>query len=375
MFTFWNKPKANKQKIPVTLSLGVLILIFSTSFSFGNNDLKKQWLNSVSALEKSNSLEENTVEIILLQIKLREEEWQIRTLYFGDIIDRYLNQELDLLPFINHLNQMKENENYLNSLTNILLSKSLNKIKESKIPLITTLMQKYKRHYSENAIPLFLITGDSINRPSPILEKGGFHFDRQTIFTDITRTKNSEFLFIFLHELFHALDDELYNSTVLFTNRDTLLEMFKLARNYSSYHNLSQEQQNKLQTWIYAGLNRHLFAEWRAWLFGFSVYQEGIQEGLWGKIDFIEDIMIQKPSTEPLSVFIYQYLNTRGKKLEVLLQKPLFKEMINKLRNEFNPQSLKLTPEPSTLESQLPAPKSSVLDQFLSIFRRNEESH
>lgn len=354
-------------KINFTIGFGVLTLLFSAPYSFAFTDLKDQWLESVSAIEKADSYDSN-LSTIQLKIKLREEEWENRKIYFSDIVDRYLNQELDLPPVINDLNQMKESESYFNSLTNLILSKSLKRINDSKIPQIISLMKKYKKSYPENAIPLFHLTGESINRPSPIIEKGGFHFDKQSIFADITRTKNSEFLFIFLHELFHALDDELYASTLLFSNKDTLTEMKNLAQEFSSFTTLSPKQQNRLQAWLYAGLNRHLFAEWRAWFFCFSVYQEGLHERLWGKIPFIEEIIAQKPQTETLAIFLYRYLNARGKGLEPFLQQPLFSDTINKLRNDFTPQTQKsflLVDENSMETSSQPG----YLDQFLSIFR------
>jgi hypothetical protein len=357
-------------KINLTIGFGVLTLLFSAPFSFAFTDLRDQWLESVSAIETADSYDSN-ISTIQLKIKLREEEWQNRKIYFSDIVDRYLNQELDIPPVINDLNQMKESESYFNSLTNLILSKSLNKIKNSKIPQIISLMQIYKKSYSENAIPLFLLTGESINRPSPIIEKGGFHFDKQSIFTDITRTQNNEFLFIFLHELYHVLDDELYTSTELFTNKDTLTEMKNLANEFSSLSALTPEQQNKLQIWISAGLNRHLFAEWRAWFFCFSVYQKGLHEKLWSKIPFIEEIIAQKPQAETLASFLYRYLNTRGRDLEPFLQQPLFSDIINKLRSEFIPQTQKTFPslEENSIEtSSQPSP----LDRFFSIFRSQE---
>jgi len=347
-----------------TIGFGVLSIILSASFSFGFNNLKEKWLESVSAIEKSNSYVLNS-ETIQLKNKLREEEWINRDAYFSDIVENYLNQQLDLPPVIHYLSQMKESDSYFNSLTNLILSKSLEKIKNSKNSNIMALMQKYKLSYSEDSIPLFRITGDSINRPSPIIEKGGFHFDKKSIFTDITRTKNNEFLFIFLHELYHILDDELFESTKLFTNSDTLIEMKTLAENFNSIHGLAPLQQNKLQTWLYAGLNRHLFAEWRAWLFCFSVYQEGIEEKLWGHIPFIEEILAQKSPEEDLSIFLYQYLNAKGKTIESFLQKPLFSEVINKLRNEFNPS--KQLPFPFSEENSNNS-SSSILDNFFSLF-------
>jgi hypothetical protein len=108
--------------------------------------------------------------------------------------------------------------------------------------------------------------------------------------------------------------------------------------NYKNLVELNNSQNAKLDQWVLAGLNRGLFAEFRAWTFGLSIYSEGIEEKLWGNIPFVNNVMSFKDPNENMNSFIYRYLNERAKiSKDGFLNKKIIKEKIQEQRDQFDP--------------------------------------
>jgi hypothetical protein len=93
--------------------------------------------------------------------------------------------------------------------------------------------------------------------------------------------------------------------------------------------------------WVFlklAGLNRSIFAEFRAWNFGFSIYEKGLSSNLWRKIPFIENVLSYKDKNEDMKSFVYRYLNERSKMTnEGILGRSIIQEKIKNYRANFKP--------------------------------------
>lgn len=211
------------------------------------------------------------------------------------------------------------------------LHASIQRLRESKIGPIKSLMAKYDSVYDPKAIPLFKITGSLLPNYSPTNERGGFHRSTGEIFIDIERTGRREWLFILLHEIYHALDEDLFNSWNYFIN-DSQKRIVEKILEKKEHTKLDRHY---LDLWVYHGLNSHLFAEYRDWLFFFDVYEKGRQEQLWGKVPFIELVLRQRKKGETLEAFTYRYLNERATISDKFFDDPILQQIISKQRLDF----------------------------------------
>jgi hypothetical protein len=319
-----------------------LIFIISAfsicSYADSLTGIRAEWLNLNQELTRYQNLSDLTLQDYKEKNRLLNTEYKARSTYLKELGILYLNGELENTYLDRDFKSLPNYQNIMNQFSVELLQLSIQKLQNSKIPDIQRMMAKYNSIYTQNSIPLFRITGAEIERESPTQEKGGFHRGNKSIFMDITRTNNKEWLFIFSHELFHALDEKLVESSVYFSTKDNLNEIMMLTMTHDNLVELKSSQMMKLDKWILAGLNRGLFAEWRAWNFGLSIYSEGISEKLWGTIPFLENVLSFKDKNENTSVFIYRYLNERAKlSTEGFLGKPIIKEKIQEQRDQFDP--------------------------------------
>jgi hypothetical protein len=322
------------------LRSALIILISALPFS-ANADLLKEkcteWLNYRNELNRYES-RNLTNDEYTIKNKLLIEEYKKRSEYLKELGMQYLNGNI---PHYNIDQDFKTFSNYqkiMSQFSVALLQLSIEKLQHSKIPSIQKMMAQYNTIYTGEAIPLFRITGSEIQRESPTEEKGGFHRGKSSIFMDITRTSNNEWLFIFSHELFHALDSKLYEASSYFSAQNNFNEIMLLTMNYKNLVELNNSQNAKLDQWVLAGLNRGLFAEFRAWTFGLSIYSEGIEEKLWGNIPFVNNVMSFKDPNENMNSFIYRYLNERAKiSKDGFLNKKIIKEKIQEQRDQFDP--------------------------------------
>jgi hypothetical protein len=326
-----------------TILKNALILIISafsfTLYASTTLELKRDlWLSDQEQLAKFTDLPQMNLEDYKNKNLLLISEYKNRGEYLRELGVQYLNGKIESSNLDSDFKSFSNYQKIMGQFSVELLQLSIQKLQKSKIPEIKKLMVKYNSIYTNAAIPLFRITGSEIQRESPTEEKGGFHRGQKSIFMDITRTSNREWLFIFSHELFHALDSELYEASAYFSNQDNFKEILKMSDQYENLVELRSYQMSKLDAWVMAGLNRGLFAEWRAWNFGLAVYSEGFMENLWGKIPFLESVLSFKSKNENTSTFIYRYLNERAKLSdEGVLGRTIIKEKIQEQRDQFDP--------------------------------------
>lgn len=330
-------PNLNKTFLRKTL------IIFISVFSFyAHADLleekRAEWLVQRQDLSHYENLSQLTLEDYKNKNRLLNDEYTSRGAYLKELASLYLKGQVEHTELDRDFKNFSNYQKIMNQFSVELLQLSILKLQNSNIPEIKAMMIKYNSIYSQGTIPLFKITGAEIQRESPTKEKGGFHRGNKSIFMDITRTNNREWLFIFSHELFHALDSKLSESSAYFSNQANFNEILIISNQYENLVDIKSYQMSKLDAWVFAGLNRGLFAEWRAWDFGLSVYSQGMEEKLWGRIPFLESVLSFKDKNENRSVFIYRYLNERAKMSEEgILNKTIIKEKIQEQRDQFDP--------------------------------------
>lgn len=297
---------------------------------------KRDWISAVAEVEKIEGVALDTATEIHHRNELINDEWRKRNIYFDLLSISFLKRNKTAREIFKEFNEKKNNQILIGTFTSSLIRSSISTLKKSKNLEIQHLMTKYTKVYGESSIPLFRLTGAYTHAHSPTEHKGGFHRGARSIFMDLERTDNNEFLFIFMHELYHALDEELLTASSFFSERDRFEAVMKLSVQHENLVELDPENFNLLDTWVSAGLNRNLFAEWRDWLFCFKVYKSGVTEGLWGKIPFVEEVLAYQDPRENLPFFVYRYLDERATLNEdSLMGRSIIKEMVEKKRMEF----------------------------------------
>jgi len=266
--------------------------------------------------------------------RLLEEEYKTRNDYLRTLTQLYLKEAIAGNELDSDFKDFPEQNKIMAHFSSLLLEETISLLHQSKIPSLVKLMKRYDTLYPAGTVALFRVTGISNDNESPTLEKGGFHRTNKSIFMDITRTDSSEWVFIFLHELFHQLDETLDSSSRFFSQKENFEKAMRLTKDENS--KLTTSDNDFLDEWVQAGLDRGLFAEFRAWNFCFQIYEDGKKEKLWGSIKFAEEILLNKKVAQKMSSFIYDYLDSKAqiKKESVLTRKIILKKMEFK-REEF----------------------------------------
>jgi hypothetical protein len=144
--------------------------------------------------------------------------------------------------------------------------------------------------------------------------------------------KNS-WLITLVHELAHAKDDVMFDSLKNFNQPELTKKIVEWSNAGMNYRELALTDQDKIKSWLLAGLQRGFLAEYRAWLLTYFAYQEGILHGTFQPIPWLEKIKESKPSNLSIELHILQYLSPSWKdpKTEIFAH-PLVQETLTQLR-------------------------------------------
>lgn len=194
---------------------------------------------------------------------------------------------------------------------------------------------------------IFRLTGH-FRQDSPDEKKGGFHRGSGSIFINFEKVPADEWLVIFIHEFAHGLDSELVKSLNVYANPIWIRQFTELAINDVPVERWPEEARQNLHIWLRVGLNRGYLAEYRAWATTFALYIEGLADGTFKKVDWLEEILQQKHQQESLRQFTLRFLSpgfedpTYGP-----FQYPVIQKELKKVRQEL------LRGEPPTLGDSL----------------------
>lgn len=321
------------------MALIFIISAFPCSLCASELENKREvWLSLSNELQILQSNQSSDLATLKRKNELLNTEYKAKSEYLRVLALEFLNGNIQKEDLDRDFKNLANYSKIMNQFSIELLLSSIDRLRKSQINEIKEFIKRYDQVYEKNAIPIFRLSGTEIKRGSPTEEKGGFHRGTSSLFMDITRTSSEEWIFILMHELFHALDADLQQATITFSNKDLMSAVLSISKNKLNFVELNSKEVQLLDKWILAGLDRGLFAEYRDWSFGFSVYEKGKQEGLWGKILFIEQALSFKDKNEDMNSFVYRYLNERVKdSTDEILNRPIIKERTLEQRDLFKP--------------------------------------
>lgn len=155
-------------------------------------------------------------------------------------------------------------------------------------------------------------------------------------------------------QLIHSIDPFLKGAITVYGDSEMGKQIIQWSKLTDNPDQLNPNERDRLYTWLKAGLDRGLVAEYRAWTLTFQIYQDGLVEGLWKPISWIDDILSLKQENERLENFIYDFLDknfvdpSELHESEEVQNKifllPLVKNAIMKIRQEYRTSKPTLIP-------------------------------
>lgn len=166
------------------------------------------------------------------------------------------------------------------------------------------LKQKLAQASSQNQF------GFTFKRPvdDPI-RSASYHRAYNSIFIDIENVSPQAWLVRFVHEIAHSLDSEMYASLKVYNDEEFLKNLEVYGEKKVALKSLDAVTRKKLDQWLIAGLNRGLLGEYRAWLVTLLIYNEGLQDGTFSEMKWLEEIKKSQPVGVSLSVHLFRYLS------------------------------------------------------------------
>jgi hypothetical protein len=200
---------------------------------------------------------------------------------------------------------------------------------------------------SSGTLVLFRLAGHFAEAAAPTGEKAGFHRGEQSIFMNFSTIPANDWLLIFAHEYAHSLDRELSDAMPTFADPALHAKVAEMAARTNRPASLSVDERQTLDRWLIAGLNRGFLAEARAWALSFEIYEEGIRDGAWKPIDWMERVLKHRRANEPALRFALRYLSPRFQSPSergTLLAQPLLTARLKTLRADILAGKIAVSP-------------------------------
>lgn len=155
----------------------------------------------------------------------------------------------------------------------------------------------------------------SLTRPASdsSSRQGSFHRSRRSVFMNIGELDKNNWLITLVHELAHAKDDVMFESLKSYNQPELVNRLVAWSNSGVRYSNLAASDKAQIHSWLLAGLQRGFLAEYRAWLLTYLVYQEGIADGSFQPIPWLEQISSSKPTNLSIELHILHYLSPSWK--------------------------------------------------------------
>lgn len=221
-------------------------------------------------------------------------------------------------------------EDISNSISYVFRSKTIFFLSIVQSSFFQRLSEVFKQPYAQG----FRMVGHYAREKKKSAEpKAAFDRSSRSIYADFSKIPPNEWLLIFIHELAHNLDKTLVQSAELYKDQTVPRELNRLSAMGLKYSEVSTLTQASIQSYLFAGLNCGFLAEWRAWVFTIQYYREGLKLGVWQKIEWMENIIEQKPPGLSDEMFMLHYLNKSfTDPSEEIFRLPLTQEALRQLR-------------------------------------------
>lgn len=268
--------------------------------------------------------------------RLNDQEWKARKEAASRIYLEYFGGSLRFEPIEACLERQSDRGNFMATLQAQFYSASIARLRSASGRSIRAFIGLVDQGSRAGAIPLFRLTGQEFGRMDPAPWSAGFHRGTGSIYADFNRIPHEQWLLIFVHELLHSLDDTLAQAVQAYGDPATIGRVSRLALQARSVNDLGPESREELEAWIRAGLDRGLWAEYRAWVASFAIYREGKADGLWPPIDWAETVLRGRPGGERLERYLYDYLDKRSPDpRDGIFATPLVRDALQRVRREY----------------------------------------
>lgn len=259
--------------------------------------LIQPWLDGRwnKALLETKTLEERT--------SLYRAEYQLRRRVAKAIFDTYFSTgSLDPKIFEDCLLANGERQNFLHTVSAVFWEETLIKLqdlqKKSGSTALARLIEVYGSGKGQRAPPLFRMTGHRASQ-SDNARVGGVLQGAPALFLNAFALKPDEWMMIWLHEVIHYLDRRLETAIV---ESDSLGEDLSKAKGSAGGY-----PADKVERWVKLGLDRTFWAEYRAWLLTFKIYEE-TKSSLTAPISWLETALSFKGKDESLEDYTFRLL-------------------------------------------------------------------
>lgn len=172
-----------------------------------------------------------------------------------------------------------------------------------------------------------------------------FHRGQKSIYMNADRMSANEWLITFVHEVAHSLDSELVASLDIFNDKNLTRELADLGRQGMLLKDLSADDRVRLDRWLLAGLNRGFLTEYRAWFLTFMVYEEGLKDGTFSKVEWLEKLKSTRPERTSIQTHIFRFLSSSWTDpSEGLFTYPFIQQALSEIREKLyqNPERVSL---------------------------------
>jgi hypothetical protein len=139
--------------------------------------------------------------------------------------------------------------------------------------------------------------------------KASFHRTQRSIFMDIDRLSANEWLIDFVHEVTHSLDSEIIDALDIYNDRELIQQLAEYGQKHVQLTDLSSAERARLDRWLLAGLNRGFLSEYRAWLLTYFIYEEGLRDGTFKPVAWLEDLQRTCPPRTSMQVHVFRSLS------------------------------------------------------------------
>jgi hypothetical protein len=337
------------------ISWGILILLFRVIFGAADasaNDTACPLLAPWFAIKTQMQKDADTVQ---KRADFQASEFQVRESIAKQIFKNYQNHSLDLGQLNTCLASEPDKQNFLNTLQSAFYEGSLEALNNSKSPTVQRLLNTLRSQLNGQAM-LFRMINHYESAPD-LVYKAGFYRGARSIFMNTDKIPANEWLLIFAHELTHSLDETLWASLDTYSQEEWVKSFADWSKKTHRSQDLPSDIREKLNSWLSAGLDRGLWAEYRAWYVTLVIYMEGRQSGAWGPIGWADKILALRNPGESTAHLTYRYLDARfDNPTEGIFSLPLISQSLLELRASYR-RSEKLPDLGSLQEIVGPNPK------------------
>jgi hypothetical protein len=241
----------------------------------------------------------------LERLRVYKEIDRLRPQIASSAFDAYLRGGLSEEFSKNCLSMIDDREDFLQLIDHAFLDRSLKWLQSSKVPRLQALARAAGTGFG------FRLTGDDFS-PPPTDFKAGFHRESKAIFMDITRTEPGEWFVILSHELVHRLDSKIPGAIAEYSKVDIAMRLIAKAQTTTRPVDLSPVEREDFKNWIHAGMERGLLAEARAWAITLLIYEDGLRAGLWQRIDWLDEVLVDRRAEESWERYALRLMTTRS---------------------------------------------------------------